>query len=60
MLLFSDINPYHASCEWKNVDGQKREWLPCMGRPNKLKRWWRELSQENMEITCGIEKANRD
>jgi len=59
-LLFSDINPYHTSCECKNVDGQKHRWLPYTGRLNKLKIWWSKLSQESIGIICGTKKVNTD
>lgn len=60
ILLFSDINLYYTPCEWKSVDGHESEWLPCVGRLNKLKRWLRELSQESVEIMCGTDRTHRN
>lgn len=40
ILLFSDINLYHTSHEWENMDGHECGWFPCVGRLSKLKRWF--------------------
>lgn len=57
---FSDINPYCRYYEWKNTDSQKCGWLPCMEKVNRLKRWWRELPQEDMEDISVRKKFKRN